>query len=136
MIMEFSIATLQKVRCRAKASITRRSATRLPGIVKTLVLAHQIEEAIAAGRARDYADVARQLGVTRTRMSQIMNLLLLSPAIQEQLLLADVPLIITERQLRPVVAESEWNRQEQIFASLLRPPVVRNASSAVVEPSH
>jgi len=38
------------------------------------------------GEMRDYADVARLGYVTRARLTQIMNLLLLAPDIQEALL--------------------------------------------------
>ncbi len=76
--------------------------------VRTIVLAYQIEQAVRDGRARDYAEVARQLGMTRARVSQIMRLLRLPPALLETLLLAGPEHCppLTERQLRPLVAAS------------------------------
>jgi hypothetical protein len=50
------------------------------------------------------------------------NLLLLAPRIQEAIL--DLPLVtngrdpITERQLRRVVAEADWNQQMEIWNGL------------------
>jgi hypothetical protein len=55
-------------------------------VARTLALAHTIDEMIRTGELRDLADAARAVGVTRARMTQIMNLLLLAPEIQEALL--------------------------------------------------
>lgn len=66
--------------------------------------------------------VADQAPVTQPRMTQIMNLLNLAPEIQEQLPL--LPPVtegkdpITERELRPIVAESIWRRQRANWNSL------------------
>ena len=57
---------------------------------------------------------ARAIGVTRARMTQIMNLLLLAPKIQEEILEMTVEAgrdLITERPLRSIVAEPNWTRQ-------------------------
>ncbi len=89
--------------------------------VRTIVLAYQIEQAVRDGRARDYADVAKQIGMTRARVSQIMRLLRLPPALLETLLLVD-PMHcprLTERQLRPIVAISESINQLEEFERLL-----------------
>ena len=94
---------------------------RLPRVVTTLALAHRIEAKIAAGDIKDYADAARRLGWTRARVSQVMNLLLLAPAIQEAIL--DLPTTtgrdpVTERQLRPIVAEADWDAQWQMWRQI------------------
>jgi hypothetical protein len=84
-----------------------------------LALAHQIDGMIRAGELRDLADAARAIGVTRARMTQIMNLLLLAPEIQEAIL--DLPPVkqgrdpISERMLRAIVAEAEWELQMAIW---------------------
>ena len=63
----------------------------------------------------DQAEFARLGLVTQTRMTQIMGLLNLAPDIQAEIL--DLPAIesgravITERTLRPVVAELDWGTQ-------------------------
>ena len=52
-------------------------------------------------------------------MTQVMNLLLLAPAIQEAIL--DLPPVsrgrdpITERNLRGIVAEPDWTKQVVMF---------------------
>jgi DNA-directed RNA polymerase sigma subunit (sigma70/sigma32) len=70
--------------------------------LRSIVLAFQIEQAVKEGRARDYADVARQIGMTRARVSQIMRLLRLPTNLLESVLLADPKQFakLTERQLR------------------------------------
>ncbi len=57
-----------------------------------LALAYYVERLVEEGTVASYADAARQLGVTRVRMSQILNLLNLSPRVQEGLLLGDLHL--------------------------------------------
>lgn len=51
-----------------------------------LALAHKIEDTIDRGVVRDRAEVARRLGLTRARLTQLMDLTLLAPDIQEQIL--------------------------------------------------
>lgn len=55
-------------------------------VAVTLALAHAIQRAIDSGEIRDQAEAARRLGVTRARMTQILDLTLLAPDIQEQIL--------------------------------------------------
>ena len=77
---------------------------------------------IRDGNFRDLTDGAKAIGVTRARMPQITNLLLLAPAIQEEIL--DLPLVtngrdpISERHLRPIVAEPDWNTQLTIWRKI------------------
>ena len=79
-------------------------------LARQLALAHHVERLVEDGTLRDYAEAARVLGVTRARMTQIVNLLALSPALQERVL--DGTLRASERQLRRVVRVVEWGRQE------------------------
>ncbi|MFN0053429.1 MAG: hypothetical protein ACKV0T_14695 [Planctomycetales bacterium] len=77
---------------------------------------------IQDGEVRDYADLARLRRVTRARVTQIMDLLLLAPDIQGSLLL--MPAIETgndpihERQLRPIVAVLDWGKQQRLWREL------------------
>ncbi len=69
---------------------------------RMLALAHYVERLVEEGTVRSYADAARQLGVSRARMSQILNLLNLSIRVQEGLLLGDLHL--SERRVRALGA--------------------------------
>lgn len=102
---------------------TEATTGRVPRVVRLLALAHKVDDMIRAGKLKDLADAARACGVTRARMTQIMNLLLLAPEIQEQLLrwppVTEGRDPVTERALRPVAAESAWERQRQVLTAQL-----------------
>jgi hypothetical protein len=86
-----------------------------------LALAHKIEELIHRGAARDRADVARRLGLTRARVTQLLDLTLLAPEIQEAVLLLEAidgvePL--SERVLRALAPSSSWAQQREAWRAL------------------
>ena len=70
------------------------------------------------------AEAARLAGVTRARMTQIANLLLLAPEIQEAILQLPPVLggedLITERDLRKLAAQMEWSIQVTLWTALLQ----------------
>lgn len=78
-------------------------------IAITLALAHRIEAAIERGEYRDRADVARQLGISRARVTQITDLTLLAPDIQERVLQSTTGL--AESRLTRTVQELDWHEQ-------------------------
>ncbi len=91
---------------------------RVPRVARLLALAHRIDGMIRAGELVDLADAARACGVTRARMTQVANLLLLAPAIQEQILAMETMAgrdPVTERGLRPMVAEPDWAAQMRMW---------------------
>ena len=93
-------------------------------VSRLLALAHDIEARIEAGEFRDYADVARAHGLTRARLTQAMNLLLLAPPIQEDVLHLEVlpgreP--ISERDLRRVLKSLVWEEQVTTWRTVLGP---------------
>jgi len=51
-----------------------------------LALALSFQDMIASGNARNYRDLANRAEVTAERLSQVMKLLWLAPAIQEEIL--------------------------------------------------
>jgi hypothetical protein len=92
----------------------------LPRVSRLLALASRLESLIQNGNVKDYADMARLGGVSRARITQIMNLRNLAPAIQEQLLFlsAEEGKKINERTLRRIANETDWGRQTTMFAGL------------------
>jgi hypothetical protein len=92
---------------------------RVPRVARLLALAHRIEAMVRTGELKDRADAARTLGLTRARVTQVMNLLLLAPSIQESILelsaVTSGPDPVTERSLRGIVAEPDWGRQLQLW---------------------
>ena len=102
---------------------------RRPAVVaQTLAVAHRLEAAIESGEYADRADVARQLGVTRARVTQLLDLTLLAPDIQEQLLFmqaVDGQEPVSERRLRAVVKERSWKKQRRVWRGVRKGGVVR-----------
>ncbi|MDP8238396.1 MAG: hypothetical protein P9X24_04850 [Candidatus Hatepunaea meridiana] len=92
-------------------------------VSRLMALAIKLEKLINAGEVRDYADIARLGQVSRTRITQIMNLLYLAPDIQEEILFLPRTMKgrdpISERNLRPIAAIPHWNRQRKMWVSLL-----------------
>lgn len=99
---------------------------RVPKITQLLVLAWHFERLVREGALKDLAEVARRTGLTRARVTQIANLLLLAPDIQEAILtlpvVADRTDPVHERTLRTVVAKLEWSQQRLLWSHLGRPP--------------
>ena len=88
-------------------------------VAQALARAHRLEAAIAAGDYADRADAARQLGFTRARITQILDLLLLAPDLQERVL--DLEAVdgvepISERALRNVVRKERWDEQRNAWS--------------------
>jgi hypothetical protein len=88
---------------------------RIPRITRLMALAIKFQEMVDRGEVRDYADLARLGYVTRARLTQIMNLLLLAPDIQEAFLDNSsawrARSAITERDLRSVSRIVDWADQ-------------------------
>jgi hypothetical protein len=87
---------------------------RIPRITRLMALAIKFQDMVDHGEVQDYADLARLGYVTRARLTQIMNLLLLAPDLQEQLLFSETT--VEERRLRNVVNLVEWREQRECFA--------------------
>lgn len=66
--------------------VTDRSIGLLAQVTRLMELAIRLDPLILAGEVTDYSELARLGHVTRARMSQIMNLLMLAPDIQEEIL--------------------------------------------------
>jgi site-specific DNA recombinase len=92
-----------------------------PRITQLLALAVRLEQLLANGTAKDYADLARLGGVSRARITQILNLRNLAPAIQEQILFLNGngrEKDLTERAVRRVSGTLDWRRQAKLFTKL------------------
>jgi hypothetical protein len=92
---------------------------RLPRVTKLLALAHRFDALLRDGVVEDYATLARLGRVTAARVTQIMNLLLLAPDIQEQVLF--LPRVVrgrdpvTVRDLQPIALEPDWRKQRWLW---------------------
>lgn len=94
---------------------------RVPRVARVMAMAIRFERLVREGHVRDYAELARLGGVTRARISQIMDLLNLHPQIQEAIL--HLPRsagrdAVTERDLRRVASERDLRNQLQMWRLL------------------
>jgi hypothetical protein len=94
---------------------------RLPRVTQVLALALSFQDMIATGSARNYDDLAIRTGVTAERLSQVMKLIWLAPAIQEEILwlpasTAKYPL--TEHALRSIATTWSWSEQVKLWSNL------------------
>jgi hypothetical protein len=89
---------------------------RVPRIARLLALAHKFQRMLDRGEVETMAGLARLGRVSRARITQIMDLLMLAPEIQEEVLFGrvDVPL----RELLPVFRGILWKDQRAAWRSM------------------
>ena len=89
----------------------------VPRVARMLALAHHWRGLIRDGVVKDQAALARLVGVSRARVTQVMDLLYLAPEIQERVLLltsgpdGDGP---RETDLRRLATEPVWSLQRRV----------------------
>jgi|GEM_PF-870728 len=96
-------------------------ARRPARVAVMLALARQIQRAIDRGKLADQAEAARRLGLTRARVTQPLDLTLLAPEIQEQLLgleFLDAARTPSERTYRGIDRSHPWPQQRAGFEKL------------------
>ena len=95
---------------------------RAPRIARLVALAHKLDGLVRSGAVRDYAELARLGHVSKARVSQIMMLVHLAPAIQEYVLFlsADEAEFLTEPTLRTIAREPRWDHQRACWERLIR----------------
>lgn len=105
---------------RAGARDVSYAGPRIPRITRIMALAIKFQDMVDHGEVADYADLARLGYITRARLTQIMNLTLLAPDIQEALLLQGDAgdTLPNERGLRAVVGVVGWAEQRRVFAEM------------------
>ena len=94
------------------APCSGKRTEKLPHITRLLALAYHLQDLIEKGVVQDYADIARLSGLSRARLSQIMNLALLDPQIQEEILCSgSFPEKTKDQDLRAVLKSPVWKEQ-------------------------
>ena len=89
--------------------------TRIPRVSRLMALAIHFDGLIRQGVVRDYADLARLGGVSRARITQIMNLLNMPPWKQEEILFLEGTEagrdLVSERRVRHISFALIWHRE-------------------------
>ena len=95
---------------------------RPPRLARLVALAHKLDGLIRSDAVQDYAELARLGHVSPARLSQIMLLLHLAPAIQEYILFLSTgeATFMTELAMRRIAREPRWDRQGERFEQLLK----------------
>src|SRR5262245_23364564 len=95
---------------------------RIPRVARLMALAIRFDQLIREGVVADQAELAGVGHVTRARLTQIMNLMLLAPDIQETLLFLEAATRgrqrISERDIRSIAAALDWREQRRQFQAL------------------
>ena len=92
-----------------------------PRLRQSLILAHQLQELFKNGKASDFTQVAKWLNVTHARVCQLLNLVLLAPEIQEEILLSSDDKIhrLTERRIHRIPMTVDWQKQKEMWKEII-----------------
>jgi len=93
-----------------------------PTIRKNLLLAHQLQTLQDKGQVKNLKEASGWLNMSHVRIDQVMNMLLISPHIQEEILCSEKPIFeqIPEYKLRNVANEPDWQKQQEIWQKLIQ----------------
>jgi hypothetical protein len=87
-------------------------------VAQMLALAHDLQDKLDRGEHKDQAAVAREMGLTRGGLTRLLDLTLLAPDIQEEILhleAVDGREPLAERALRPVIRLRAWPQQREAW---------------------
>jgi hypothetical protein len=106
----------------ASTQTEQPTPVRLPRITKMMALAIRLNHLIKSGQVTDQAELARVGHVSRARLTQIMDLNLMAPDIQEEILNLSTYQFgsgeLRERELRSIAFTLCWRKQRQMWQSI------------------
>src|SRR4051812_43939472 len=111
---------------RLQAKNAPPSTQRVPRVARLLALAHKFQGMLDRGEVKSMAELARLGRVSRARITQIMDLLMLAPEIQEAVLLGHVE--VGMRELLAVSGPPEWRGQRKLLERVAIPQSARPAA--------
>lgn len=115
--VRFTVGRRSRKEIRTDVAPTSPPPGRIPRVAKLMALAIRFEQLVRDGVVADYAELARLGHVTRAHVTQIMNLLMLAPDIQEEILFLPRATAgrdpIHLRQLQPIALEPDWRKQRR-----------------------
>jgi hypothetical protein len=123
--MEYTVhfATQAKGRKTLQQGEKPQPVGRVPRVARVLALAHHFDALIEQGVVKDYAEIARLSQLSRARVTQIMTLKFLAPAIQEEI--AWLPNSrgkdsLLEKDVRRIALLPEWGQQQDSWQQFIR----------------
>ena len=98
----------------------RNNMSEEPRLRQLLLLAYQTQELIRSKKAAGLKQVSGWTGISHQRLNQIMNLLLLCPSIQEEIILSSNKQLfkIPEYSIRQITKEPDWDEQHILWKKL------------------
>ena len=124
--IQFETSSSSHGRQRVSAPKSKKSSApaKLPHITKLMALAIRLEHLLATGQVKDQAEIARTAGITRARVTQIINLTQLAPDIPEAILNLEpttdhVPRF-REREVRTIAIVPNWETQRVLWKRLVK----------------
>ena len=110
----------------------KRPKGRIPRLSRLMALAITYDEMLRQGEVRDMATLARREQVTRPRMTQIMDLILLAPDIQEEILFFPKTdgrrFPISQKYIEPLTRVPDWNRQRELWTEIKKEKLDSNGN--------
>ncbi len=101
-----------------------QAAGRIPRVARLMALAIRCEQLLRSGAVPDASALAKLARVSQPRMTQILNLALMAPDIQEKVLFLQPHMEgnpeISEKSLRQICADTNWGRQRSGFETWAR----------------
>jgi len=96
----------------------------IPKLTRLLVLGHRFDRLIRDGAVKDLLEIAKLTGLSKSRVTQIANLTLLSPTLQVEVLHLHAEDAKRDRRfercLRVVVGAADWNDQARRLRVVVR----------------
>ena len=101
-----------------KAGRSAPAPEKVSRVARLLALAHKFQGMLDRGEVESMAELARLGRVSRARITQIMDLLMLAPEIQEEVLLGTDEMGL--RDLMPLCRRAVWSEQRARWAGRYR----------------
>lgn len=103
---------------------------RVPRVARLMALAIRFDRLLRDGTVASLSELAQLTRITQPRVTQILNLTLLAPDIQEELL--HLPSVdvgrdrMNERRMRAIVAVVSWVEQRHLWRKRALPRIERD----------
>jgi hypothetical protein len=109
----------------------------IPRVSRLMALAIKFDRQLHEGTLKDYAEIAEVGGVSRARVTQVMNMLMMAPEIQEEILFLPLTMkgrdLITESHVRVVSGISDWGKQRRIWQEIQKRRAREQAAAEAAE---
>jgi hypothetical protein len=117
---EFSVEIRHTRHIRAKR---KQAMQNISHLYQSLILAHQIDIMFHDGQIQSFEQISQWLGISPARVSQVINLLLLSTRIQEEIFLSNQAKVkmVKENEAREIALKVDWEEQWRCWEKIQIP---------------